>query len=143
MNIILKTFSWVSWRVVVFLCFIHSDIFYCLSCSCMWAIILCLHVILARFVHRLFHFIAVPWSFSFCQQNYLYQSVIIILSWNHDHQFQFMIQIQVMNLVHISHRKASYWLIHFLYCLQKILSKRIIFFSHLEDMSSIFINTAS
>ena len=85
------------------------------------------HVIFIKLVHKLFHFVAVLWFFLFCQQNYLCQSVVIILLWNHDYQFQFMIQIQVMNLVYISYKRISCWLIHFSYCLQKILSKKSFF----------------
>ena len=124
LDIVSRIFNWVSWKIIMFLCFVHSDIFYCLFCNHTWVIILCLHVILARLVHRLFHFIAVLWFFSFCQQNYSCWSVVIILSWNHDYWFQFIIQIQVMNLIYILCRRASCWLICFLYCLQKILSKK-------------------
>src|SRR5437762_904781 len=48
-----------------------------------------------------------------------------------------------MNLVHMSHKRMSCQLIHFLYYSQKILSRKVIFFSHLEDMSSTFTNTVS
>ena len=143
LSIVSRTFSQVSWRIIAFLCIVHSDIFYHLSCSYMQIIIFCLHVILAKLVHKSFHFIIVLWFFLFCQQNYSCQSVVIVLSWDHDHQFQFMIQIQVVNLVCMLHRRVSCQLIHFLYCLQKILSKRIISFSHFENISSTFTNTAS
>ena len=143
LNIISRTFNWVSWKIIMFLYFVHSNILYCLSCNYMQVIILYLHVILARLVHKSFYFVVVLWFFLFYQQNYLYQSVIIVLSWDHNHWFWFMIQIQVMNLVHMSYRKVSCQLIHFSYCSQKILSKRVIFFNHFENMSSTFANTAS
>ena len=142
-DIISRTFSQVSWRVIAFLCFVHSDILYHLSCNCMQMIILCLHVILARLVHKSSCFVAVLWFFSFCQQNYSCWFVVIILSWDHDYWFQFMIQIQVLSLVCMLCRRASCQSICFLYCLQKISSKKIISFSHLENMSSTFINTIS
>ena len=139
-DIISRTFNWVSWKIIAFLCFIYSDIFYHLSYNHIQMIILCSYVILARLVHKSFYFIAVSWFFLFYQQNYLHQSVVIILSWNHDHQFWFVIQIQVMNFVCMSHRKTSCQSIYFSYYLQKILSKKVISFNHFENMRSIFAN---